>query len=167
MSSKLLMHKVYFGADHAGFALKERLRAYVHERGHEVEDFGAAELDPDDDYPDFVKLVASRVAHEAGAYGIVIGGSGQGEAMCANRTPGVRAAVFYGPQNIREEREIEGGASVDAYEPVRLAREHNNANVLSIGSRFVTPEDAEHAVRVFLETDFSNGPRHKRRLQMF
>ena len=158
------MPNVYFGADHAGFGLKARLMAYVHALGYGVEDFGASELDADDDYPDFVTPVAKRVASEAGAFGIVIGGSGQGEAMCANRVAGTRAAVFYGPHPTREERELEGGASIDEYEPVRLAREHNDANVLSIGSRFVVPEDAERAVQIFLETSFSEGPRHVRRI---
>jgi ribose 5-phosphate isomerase B len=147
--------------------LKERLLTFVHDLGHDVEDFGATELDSDDDYPDFVTLVAERVAHETDAIGIVIGGSGQGEAMCANRVQGVRAAVFYGPRDIREERELEGGTSIDEYEPVRLSREHNNANVLSIGSRFVSPEEAEQAVRVFLDTQFSEGARHVRRLAQF
>jgi ribose 5-phosphate isomerase B len=87
----------------------------------------------------------------AGAFGIIIGGSGQGEAMCANRVVGIRAAVFY------------GGAS----EIVRLAREHNDANILSLGARFVSIEEAKESVHIFLTTPFSDAPRHARRLAKF
>ena len=161
------MPKVYFASDHAGFALKQALIEHVRIRGFEVEDVGAFSLDPADDYPDFVTPCATRVAASSSAFGIVIGGSGQGEAMCANRLPGVRAAVFYGPMRVTEALDIEGGRSEDGYDAVRLPRRHNAANVLAIGARFVSGEEADEAVRIFLETPFSASPRHARRLTKF
>ncbi len=143
--------KIYIGADHAGYELKETLKAHLSGLGYSVEDKGAFALDAGDDYPDFVMPVAAAVAAEAGSFGIVLGGSGTGEAMCANRVKGARAAVFYdGPMEI-----------------VRLAREHNDANILSLGARFIAPDDAMEAVRVFVETPFSGDERHARRIARF
>lgn len=161
------MPKVYFASDHAGFALKQALIEHVRTLGYEIEDIGAYALDPEDDYPDFMTPLAKRVADEVGARGIIIGGSGQGEAMCANRVSGVRAAVFYGPQRVTAALEIEGGHSEDGFDAVRLPRKHNDANVLSIGARFVLGDEADEAVRIFLETPFSGSPRHVRRLAKF
>ena len=167
------MPKVYFASDHAGFDLKNALVAHVRTLGYEVEDLGAFALDAEDDYPDFITPCARRVAEEnarageAGARGIIIGGSGQGEAMAANRVPGVRAAVFYGPMRVTVALDIEGGRSEDGYDAVRLPRRHNDANVLSIGARFVSGEEADKAVRIFLETPFSGAERHTRRLAKF
>ena len=167
------MSKIYFAADHAGFALKNSLIEYLRTLSCDVEDMGAHALDRDDDYPDFVTPLSRQVAQEnaragsTAALGIIIGGSGQGEAMCANRVPGIRAAVFYGPIRVTETLDIEGGHSQDGYDLVRLARRHNDANVLSIGARFVSGEEAEEAVRIFLETQFSDSPRHVRRLAKF
>ena len=148
--------KVFIAADHAGFALKNALMEHIRTLGYEGMDMGAFQQDPDDDYPDFVIPLAEKVAEENArvadsARGIVVGGSGQGEAMCCNRVKGVRAAVFY------------GGAS----EIVQLAREHNDANVLSLGARFLTTDDAFAAVQSFLETPFSDSPRHARRFAKF
>jgi ribose 5-phosphate isomerase B len=161
------MRKVYFAADHAGFALKNALIEHVRTRGYEVEDLGAFSPDPEDDYPDFMTPLAKRVAAEPDSCGIIIGGSGQGEAMCANRVPGVRAAVFYGPMRVTAALDIEGGHSEDGYDAVRLPRRHNDANVLSIGARFVSGDEADEAVRIFLDTSFSSSPRHARRLAKF
>lgn len=161
------MAKIYLAADHAGFDLKQALIEHLKVRGLEVEDLGAASEEAEDDYPDFVTPLAERVAGEPGARGIVIGGSGQGEAMCANRVQGIRAAVFYGPQPVRAALEIEGGRSEDGYDIVRLARRHNDANVLSLAARFISGEEADQAVRIFLETPFSDSPRHARRLAKF
>ena len=161
------MATVYFAADHAGFALKQALMEHIHAMGHEVEDVGAFSLDHDDDYPDFVTPCAERVARNEGSFGIIIGGSGQGEAMCANRVKGVRAAVFYGPMPVTESLDIEGGHSEDGFDLVRLARRHNNANVLSIGARFMSGKEAVEAVQLFLETPFSDSPRHARRIAKF
>jgi len=159
--------KIFLAADHAGFALKNAIAEHLRTLGHDVEDLGAHTSDPEDDYPDFVTPLAKRVADEVGARGIIIGGSGQGEAMCANRISGVRAAVFYGPARVTAALEIEGGHSEDGYDLVRLARRHNDANVLSIGARFVSGEEAEEAVHLFLDTPFSDSPRHARRLAKF
>ena len=167
------MPKLYFAADHAGFALKNSLVENFRTLGYGVEDVGAHTLDPEDDYPDFITQLANRIAGESTrgdskqVFGIIIGGSGQGEAMCANRVPGVRAAVFYGEMKVTAALEIEGGHSEDGYDLVRLARRHNDANVLSIGARFVSGEEAEEAVHIFLTTSFSDSPRHARRLAKF
>jgi ribose 5-phosphate isomerase B len=161
------MPKVYFAADHAGFALKSALIEHVQIRGYEVEDLGAFELNAEDDYPDLITPLAKRVASEPGSLGVIIGGSGQGEAMSANRVLGVRAAVFYGPHAVTAALDIEGGHSEDGYDTIRLPRRHNDANVLSIGARFVSGEEADMAVRIFLETSFSGSPRHVRRIAKF
>lgn len=159
--------KIYFAADHAGFALKQALLEHLHAAGYPIEDVGALTLDPGDDYPDFVTPCAERVARDPSSFGIIIGGSGQGEAMCANRIKGVRAAVFYGPMRVTEALDIEGGRSEDGFDLVRLARHHNNANILSIGARFMSGKEAVEAVQLFLETPFSDSPRHARRLAKF
>ena len=139
---------IYIGSDHAGFGLKEELCAYISSLGHLVIDKGPYELNASDDYPDYIFPVAEAVAGDEGSLGIVLGYSGQGEAMCANRVRGVRAALYAGGDT----------------EIVLLAREHNNANVLSLGSRFVTSISAKEAVRLFLETEFTREERHVRRI---
>ena len=169
--------KIFFASDHAGFALKCALMEHVRTRWYEAEDLGAHSLDPDDDYPDYMTPLAERVAALSdapysakvtqGTCGIIVGGSGQGEAMCANRVKGVRAAVFYGPMRATEALDIEGGRSEDGYDTIRLARRHNDANVLALGARFVSGEEADEAVRIFLETPFSGSPRHARRIAKF
>lgn len=142
--------KIYIGTDHAGFELKEALKNYVAEMGHEVEDKGAFSLNLEDDYPDFIRPVAEAVAADPeNTRGIVLGGSGQGEAMVASRYKGVRAAVYYGG-----EREI-----------IKLSREHNNANILSLGARFISAEEAKEAVKLWLDTPFSGEARHIRRIE--
>ena len=161
------MPKVYFAADHAGYALKNALLEQVRMSGYEVEDMGALDLVSEDDYPDLITPLARRVASEPGARGIIVGGSGQGEAMCANRVLGVRAAVFYGEMKVTEALEIEGGHSEDGFDVVRLARKHNDANVLSIGARFVSGKEAVEATRLFLEIPFSTSVRHARRIAKF
>ena len=127
---------IYFATDHAGFDLKNILRTYVEsELGFEVVDCGAFELDALDDFPDYVVLAARAVAqHPEEHRAIILGGSGQGEAMCANRFRGVRAAVYYGGQP----------------EIVTLSREHNAANVLALGARFLGDVEAKEAVRQWL-----------------
>ena len=141
--------KIYIGTDHAGFELKEALVSYLHGIGHLVQDMGAYSFDALDDYPDFIHPVALAVANEIGSRGIILGGSGQGEAMCANRVKGVRAAVYY-------------GGAVDI---VVLSREHNNANILSLGVFFVNEEVAKAVIKIWLETPFTNEERHKRRIE--
>lgn len=141
--------KIYLGADHAGFELKEKIIPFLKELGHEVEDMGAHTLEALDDYPDFIRPVAEAVARDAGSRGIIIGGSGQGEAMCANRVPGARAAVYY-------------GGAVDI---VVLSREHNDANILSLGARFIEESEAQDVVKLWLDTPFSGDERHVRRIK--
>ena len=161
------MPKIFIACDHAGFALKNALIEHIRTRGYEILDMGATTLNPEDDYPDFITPLAKQVAADPNARGIIIGGSGQGEAMCANRIDGVRAAVFYGPMRVTAALDIEGGHSEDGYDAVRLPCRHNNANVLSIGARFISGDEADEAVRIFLETPFSGAPRHARRLAKF
>ncbi len=166
------MPNIFIASDHAGFALKSTLIEYLRVLGYKVEDMGAHVHDPEDDYPDFITSCAHKVAEENlhsadSARGIIIGGSGQGEAMCANRVLDIRAAVFYGPMRVTGMLDIEGSRSEDGYDVVRLPRRHNNANILSIGARFVSVEEASKATRIFLETSFSNSPRHVRRLAKF
>lgn len=141
--------KIFFAADHAGHELKTDLVSYVREElGHDVEDLGAIELNENDDYPHFMKLAAEAVSGEGNARGIILGGSGQGEAIVANRFPGIRAAVFYGGPD----------------EIIKLSRQHNDANVLSLGARFVDTETAKQMVKLWLNTDFSGDERHIRRI---
>lgn len=159
--------KIYIGTDHAGYELKEKLKIYLSELGHEVEDKGAVEFTPNDDYPDFIVPVAQAVSQDSQSLGIVLGASGQGEAMCANRTSGVRAAVFYGQMIPKDAIDTAGRESKDPYEIVKLARFHNDANILSIGAHFVLEDEAEHAVKIFTETLFSGDERHQRRIAKF
>ncbi|KKU14915.1 ribose-5-phosphate isomerase [Candidatus Wolfebacteria bacterium RIFCSPLOWO2_01_FULL_45_19] len=140
---------IYIGSDHAGFEMKEELKKYLSGLGHQVEDKGAFSRDPADDYPDFIFLVAKAVAADKNSRGLVMGKSGQGEAMTANRVKGVRAAVWYG-----------GNAEL-----LKLSREHNDANVLSLAAGFVSIEEAKEAVELWLNTPFSNEERHVRRIK--
>ncbi len=140
---------IYLGTDHAGFELKEEIKHFLIEEGYEVTDMGADAYDEADDYPDFVIAAAKKVAEDPKKNrGIVFGGSGQGEAIAANKVKGIRAALYYGVKQ----------------DIVELSRTHNNANVLSLGARFVTPEEAKKAVELWLETDFSKEERHVRRI---
>lgn len=159
--------KVFLAADHAGFKLKNILLEHLPILGHDVVDLGAKEHNSDDDYPDYVAPLVEHVLREEGSFGIVCAGSGQGEAMAANRTKGIRAAVFYGPMPAHEALDREGGFSQDGYDAIRLSRRHNNANILSIGARFVSPAQADEAVRTFLGTPFADDERHHRRLGKF
>lgn len=142
--------KIYIGTDHAGFNLKQTLVSYLEELEYKVEDMGAHKYNEMDDYPDFIAPVARAVSENPEQnIGIILGGSGQGEAIVANKFPNVRAVVCYGPP----------------FEIVRLSREHNDANILSLGARFITEDEAKEAVSLWLETDFSGEERHKRRIK--
>ena len=121
------------------------------ELGHEIIDCGAFSYEPTDDYPDYITPCVKKVVTDVGSFGIILGGSGQGEAMDANRIVGARACEYY-------------GGTLDV---LRVSREHNDANVLSLGARFITEDEAKQAVKVFLETPFSNDPRHVRRIEKF
>lgn len=160
------MKKVFIGSDHVGYELKNHLITYLRELGYEVEDKGAHEYDAYDDYPDFILPVAKAVAEKPTEYsGIVIGGSGQGEAIAANRVKGVRVALFYGPCLPKQSVDISGRQSTDPYEMIRLTREHNNANVLSLGARFITQDEAKMVVKMWLEAPFTSEERHLRRIR--
>ena len=152
--------KIFIGTDHAGFTFKEKLKVYLTGLGHEVEDKGAFAYDVNDDYPDFIRQVAEGVAREDGSFGIILGASGQGEAMCANRVPGVRAGVFYGqPSKLQTDA---GGQVLDMIASVRM---HQNANIISLGMRFLTEDEAKFATELFLNTKFSGEERHIRRIE--
>lgn len=157
--------KVYLGTDHAGFALKEKVKASLQQEGYDVVDCGAGAFDKNDDYPDFIKIAAEAVANDPEGKGIVFGGSGQGEAIVANKIKGVRAAVFYTPAVPPGATDATGAISDDPFEMLRLTRQHNNANVLSLGARFLTDADAIKAVTTFLTTPFSEEERHQRRIE--
>ena len=140
--------RVYVGSDHAGFELKARLVQWLTEAGHEPVDCGPSSYQPDDDYPVYVMRAATSAVADPGSLGIVIGGSGNGEQIASNKVRGVRAALAW------------------SAETARLARLHNNANVLSLGAREYSIEDALGFAKVFVETAFSEEPRHVRRLAM-
>ena len=140
--------RVHIATDRAAFELKEYLVQRLLADGVDVVDHGAATLDPDDDYPPFILACAEAVVAEPGSLGIVLGGSGNGEQIAANKVPGVRAAL---------------ATSVDL---ARLAREHNDANVVALGGRMQPLEEGYAIVRAFLDTPFSQGERHVRRIAM-
>jgi len=140
--------RVYLGSDHAGFELKGHLIEHLTAAGHEVVDVGPAAYDPDDDYPPFCIETARRVVADEGSLGVVIGGSGNGEQIAANKVPGCRAALAWSAQT------------------ASLAREHNDAQVIGVGARMHTPDEAAAIVDAFVGTPFSNGDRHVRRIAM-
>lgn len=140
---------IYLGADHRGFKLKEKIKNWLSEWGYKYQDLGAFELNNLDDYPDFIFLVAEKVSQDPkNNKGIILGASGQGEAIAANKLKGVRAVVYYGgPEKI-----------------ITLAREHNDSNILSLGASFLSEKTAKKAVKLWLETKFSGHLRHRRRI---
>lgn len=138
--------RVYLACDHAGFELKQHLAKYLADVGHDVVDCGAVEYDAQDDYPSFCIDAGEKVAHDPGSLGIVIGGSGNGEQIAANKVRGVRAALAW------------------STETAKLAREHNDANVMGIGARMHTQTEATAIVEAFLGTTFSGDERHIRRI---
>ncbi len=138
---------IHIATDHAGLDLKNSLKEYLNSKGYEVVDHGAFEYDPKDDYPDFIFPCAKAVASDKNSKGVILGGSGQGEAMAANRIKGIRAAVYY-------------GSEVDI--PI-LSRRHNNSNILSIGARFVSKKEIYAILDGWLSEPFTGG-RHQRRL---
>lgn len=151
--------KIYFASDHAGFEMKNELLKFAKELGYETEDCGAYELNPEDDYPEFVKKAAQAVsdsvsatdsakATSSQARAIVLGGSGQGEDMVADKFPNVRSAEYYGGN----------------LEVIKLSREHNDSNILSLGARFLSLDEAKEAVKLWLETPFGGEERHVRRI---
>lgn len=142
--------KIYFASDHAGFEMKSNLIEFVKELGFDVFDLGPHTFDPSDDYPPEIEKVGLEIFKDSeNSRGIVIGGSGQGEAIVSNRFPDVRAIVYYGSN----------------LEIIKLGREHNDANVLSLGARFISIDEAKEAIKLWLGTSFSGDDRHIRRLR--
>jgi ribose 5-phosphate isomerase B len=141
--------QIFLASDHAGFALKNSLLAFLRDKGYEVEDVGPHVFDEHDDYPTFCIPLGQKVAQNKGSFGIVVGLSGQGEAMAANRVRGARAAVYYGQST----------------EILTLSREHNDANILSLGAKFISVDEAQEATVLWLTTAFSGDARHMRRIQ--
>jgi len=149
--------KIFVGSDHAGFGLKDKLIPFLKDLGHEVIDKGAFEYNEEDDFPDFIIPVAREVSmHPNEVKGIILGGSGQGEAMVANKLNFVRAAVYYGKAQCIVKDESES--------IIKLSREHNDANILSIGARFITEEEMKEAVREWLQVPFNTAEKYKRRI---
>jgi ribose 5-phosphate isomerase B len=140
--------RVYLGSDHAGFVLKGHLIEWLTQAGHDPVDCGPSAEHDDDDYPPYVMAAAQAAVQDPGSLGIVIGGSGNGEAIAANKIAGVRAAISWSEQT------------------AHLARWHNNANVLSLGARMYSAAEAVSFTRMFVETAFSGESRHARRLAM-
>lgn len=140
--------RVHIGGDHAAYDLKGELVTFLQAEGYDVIDHGPDYFDDQDDYPVAVLRAAEAVSGDIGSLGVVLGGSGNGEQMAANKVKGIRAALAY------------------TVELAGLAREHNNAQVVSIGARFTTVEDAKDIVLKFVTTHFSENPRHQRRLEM-
>ncbi|RNI21348.1 ribose-5-phosphate isomerase [Flexivirga caeni] len=140
--------RVHIGGDHAAFEMQRALVSWLNEEGHDVVDHGASTYNDVDDYPVFVLRAAEGVAGDPGSLGVVLGGSGNGEQMAANKVKGIRAALCYNT------------------ELAQLARQHNDAQVISIGGRFNTIDEAKEMVRVFLATPFSGVERHQRRIDM-
>jgi len=138
--------RVYLGSDHAGFELKNHLVEHLNKQGHEVVDVGPRAYDPEDDYPAYCLNAGARVVADPGSLGVVIGGSGNGEQIAANKIAGVRSALVW------------------KVEIAELARQHNDSNVCAIGARQHTPEEAEAFVDAFLSTSFSGNERHQRRI---
>ena len=155
--------KIALASDHAGFEQMKEIAQYLESLGHEYKNFGPSRLNPDDDYPDYIFKAAHAVSSGEYERGIIIGGSGEGEAMAANRLKGVRCAVFYGPAVPRKVVDAAGRVSHDPYEIVRLSRMHNNSNMLSLAARFVALGDMKMVIKLWLETLFSEESRHIRR----
>lgn len=141
---------IYLATDHAGFEYKETVKRHLIDKGYNVIDCGADHLEEGDDYPDYMARAAKEVSRDETSGGIIFGGSGEGEAIVANRFPNVRAGVCYGGER--------------ASEIVKTSRQHNNTNILSIGARFVQQDELLPLVDAWLTTPFSNDERHVRRL---
>ncbi len=140
--------RIYLGADHAGFERKNQIKAHLEKQGHEVIDCGAHEYDALDDYPAFCIAAAERTVADEGSLGIVLGGSGNGEQIAANKVKGARCALAW------------------SEETARLAREHNNAQLIGIGGRMHTEEEALKIVDAFIGQEWSNEERHQRRIDI-
>lgn len=155
--------RIALASDHAGYEQLKELQIYLGSLGHECLNLGPASLNPNDDYPQFVASAAKAVASKQADRGIILGGSGEGEAMAANRFRGVRCTVFYGPAVPRRLVSAEHRKSHDPYEIIKLSRQHNDANMLSLAGWFVGLADMKHVIKLWLDTSFSGDERHTRR----
>jgi ribose 5-phosphate isomerase B len=156
--------KIALATDHSGFEQLKDLKEYIEELSHTCVDYGPASLNIADDYPDFIFKAAQAVSTGECEAGVILGSSGQGEAMAANRLKGVRCAVFYGPAVVGRIIDANGRVSSSPYEIVKLSRQHNHANMLSLAARFVSLNDMKAVVKLWLETPYSEEPRHVRRV---
>lgn len=160
--------KVAVTSDHTGLAYGSatpQITEFIQKLGHEVVNYGPASLNMDDDYPDFIFPAAKAVASGECQAGIILGGSGQGEAMAANRIKGVRCCVYYGGSAPKHPVDAEGHISKDNFEILKLARQHNHANMLSLATRFLDPNEMCRAIEIWLSTPFSDVERHIRRVK--
>ncbi len=146
---KIVNITIFLASDHAGFKLKEKIKMHLAKKNVPFQDLGPHSLNKEDDYPEFIIPVAEKVAKTRNSLGIVLGGSGQGEAIAANKVKGIRAAVIYN------------------YNPsiIKLSKEHNNANILSLGARFLSEKQVFQTIDLWLKTKFSEEKRHIRRLK--
>lgn len=142
---------IYVSGDHAGFKYKIKVKEFLKKQGYQIVDYGPLTYRKDDDYPEFVIPMAKQVAKTKNSRGIIMAGSGEGEIIAANRIPGVRAVLYYGHK--------------DPKKILKLSRAHNDSNILSLGSRFLTEKQAIDAIKIWLKAPFSNATRHKRRLR--
>lgn len=157
--------KVFIATDHAGYRLKEEIKEFLVTQRYEVEDCGAYSFNKDDDYPDFISKAAEEVSLDPeNTRGIILGGSGEAEMIVANKYKNIRCALFYAPAVPVNAADVTGRKSTDPFEIIRLTREHNNANMLSLSARFLTRETAMKAIQLWLETPFSKDERHIRRI---
>ncbi|HEU5004598.1 MAG TPA: RpiB/LacA/LacB family sugar-phosphate isomerase [Candidatus Saccharimonadales bacterium] len=156
---------IALATDHAGFEQLKDLQGFLESLGHVYTNFGPTKLDPSDDYPDFIFPAAKAVAGGECEAGIILGRSGQGEAMAANRVKGVRCAVFYGTAVAKNIVDASGQVSHDPYEIIKKSREHNHANMLSLAASYLTLEDMKQVVKLWLETPYANEERHVRRIE--
>lgn len=140
---------IFLASDHAGFALKEKVKQHLKKIGFSFEDIGPYNFNKNDDYPDYIIPAAEKVAKAKNSLGIIFGGSGQGEAIVANKVKGIRAAVIYNYNS----------------KIIKLSKEHNNANILSLGARFMTEKEVINAINLWLKMKFSNESHHVRRLK--
>ncbi|MFZ2593506.1 MAG: RpiB/LacA/LacB family sugar-phosphate isomerase [Minisyncoccia bacterium] len=156
--------KIYLASDHAGFELKEKIELFLQEAGITCEDCGPHLYDPADDYPALIATAAKKVSEDIAAgsdsKAVVLGASGQGEAIVANKFKHVRAVVYYGEPHVQQ-KDMSG----KELGMISSTREHNDANVLSLGARFLSDEEAEKVVMTWITTAFSNEERHARRIR--
>ena len=156
--------KIALSTDHAGYERLKKLKEGLELAGYACHDFGPGQFDINDDYPDFIRPACEAIIAGGCRVGIIFGGSGQGEAMSANRMPGIRCTVWYGPSIAVEAVDATGTMSDNPYEILKLSKEHNNANMLSIAGRFVNDAETLKVAILWLNEQFNGEERHTRRI---